>query len=167
MERVGIFYGTTLGNSRRIAHLIQKAFPEGQADVRDILDSNISDIELYDKLIFGTSTWSLGEMQDDWNNFINQLKKISWKNKKVALFGIGDQKAWADSFVNGLGELYYKLPDKSCVVGMTSTDGYQFDISLAVKDGKFVGLVIDNTNQPDLTEPRIKSWVEQLTREFV
>jgi len=167
MERIGIFYGTTLGNSRKIAHLIQKAFPSGTADVRDILNSNITDIELYDNLIFGTSTWSLGDMQDDWENFISQLTKISWIKKKVALFGVGDQKAWPDSFVNGLGALYHKLPDKTCVVGMTSTDGYQFDISLAIKNNQFVGLVIDNNNQPELTLPRIQAWVDQLQKEFI
>lgn len=166
MEKIGIFYGTTLGNSRKIANLIQKAFPQGLADVRDILDSNINDIELYDNLIFGTSTWSLGDMQDDWENFINQLNKISWANKKIALFGVGDQKAWPDSFVNGMGALYHKLPDKSCVVGMTSTDGYEFEISLAVKNNMFVGLAIDNNNQPELTVPRIKEWADQLMKEF-
>ncbi|RMF69726.1 MAG: flavodoxin FldA, partial [Cyanobacteria bacterium J069] len=46
------------------------------------------------------------------------------------------------------------------------TDGYDFNESKAVRDGKFVGLAIDEDNQSDLTTERIQSWVAQLKREF-
>jgi flavodoxin I len=35
-----------------------------------------------------------------------------------------------------------------------------------VKDGKFVGLVLDEDNQSELTDGRIKNWVAQLKQEF-
>ena len=43
-----------------------------------------------------------------------------------------------------------------------STDGYEFDESNAVRKGKFVGLALDADNQSELTESRIKAWVEQI-----
>ena len=51
-------------------------------------------------------------------------------------------------------------------VGYWSTDGYEFTESKAIRDGKLVGLALDEDNQSDLTEERIKTWVAQLKQEF-
>lgn len=51
-------------------------------------------------------------------------------------------------------------------VGQCSTDGYDFEASKAVRNGKFVGLAIDEDNQSDLTDSRIQAWVKQLKSEF-
>ena len=48
------------------------------------------------------------------------------------------------------------------MVGKTSTDGYSFNDSRAVVDGEFVGLVIDENNQSELTDERIKTWIEMV-----
>lgn len=52
-------------------------------------------------------------------------------------------------------------------VGYWSTDGYEFTDSKALRDGKFVGLALDEDNQSELTNERIKAWVFQLQQEFV
>ena len=49
---------------------------------------------------------------------------------------------------------------------MVGTDGYTFDESASVVDGKFVGLAIDEDNESDKTEERINAWVEQLKGEM-
>ena len=54
----------------------------------------------------------------------------------------------------------------STTVGYWSRDGYDFTESKAVRDGKFVGLALDEDNQLNLTGERIKAWVEQLKKEF-
>jgi len=105
-------------------------------------------------------------MQEDWENFAHQLTKIDMKGKKVAFFGIGDQVEWADSFVNGMGMLHHQVAKIADVVGYTSMDGYDFEISLAVKDNQFVGLAIDEVNQADLTDQRVKDWVARLKKDF-
>jgi flavodoxin I len=48
-------------------------------------------------------------------------------------------------------------------VGFWSTEGYEFNESKAVKNGKFVRLALDEDNQSD---QRIKTWVAQLKLEF-
>lgn len=166
MKKTGIFYGSTLGHTRQIAELIRKELGEDQVDLYSIEKAGAEDIEKYDNLIFGTSTWGLGEMQEDWENFAGTFEKINLSDKKIALFGIGDQREWADSFVNGMGMLYHHLPQKENVVGFTSAEGYNFDISLAVKDNQLVGLAVDEVNQPEHTLPRVKAWVEKLKRSF-
>lgn len=166
MNKIGIFYGSTLGHTRRVAEQIQQAFGSENADLFSIEKATIEAISKYDNLIFGTSTWGVGEMQEDWEAFAARLEKADLKGRRVALFGTGDQKEWSDSFVNGMGVLHHRLQHKAQIVGYTSTDGYFFEISLAIKDNRFVGLAIDNVNQADLTRMRISNWVEQLKQEF-
>ena len=48
------------------------------------------------------------------------------------------------------------------VIGEVSTDGYTFDDSDAVVDGKFVGLALDDINEDDKTDGRIDAWIAQL-----
>jgi flavodoxin I len=166
MKKVGIFYGSTLGNTRKIAERIGADFGAENAQVFNIENAAMRDLESFDNLILGTSTWGVGEMQEDWETFARQLHKINLSGKKIALFGVGDQVEWSDSFVNGMGMLHHRLADKATIVGFTSTEGYNFDISLALKDGQFVGLAIDEINQSALTGERISRWVEELKKSF-
>jgi flavodoxin I len=53
------------------------------------------------------------------------------------------------------------------IVGETSTSGYTFEKSKAVINGKFIGLMIDEDNQGQLTDERVKNWVSQIKKEFV
>ncbi len=167
MKKVGIFYGSTLGYTKKIAEKISKAFGKDIAEIHSTEQFNEESLGQYDNFIFGTSTWGLGEMQEDWENITGKLAVMDFASKKIALFGVGDQKTWADSFVNGMGMLYHRIPAKENIVGFTSVDSYDFDISLAVKNDKFVGLAIDEVNQAELTDERIYKWVELLKTAFV
>ena len=51
-------------------------------------------------------------------------------------------------------------------VGQTSTEGYDYEESKAVVDGKFVGLALDEDNQAELTDERVANWVAQLKSAF-
>jgi flavodoxin I len=48
------------------------------------------------------------------------------------------------------------------IVGAWPASGYEFESSRAVVDGAFVGLVIDNLNQPLATDDRISAWLENV-----
>ena len=48
------------------------------------------------------------------------------------------------------------------VIGAVATDGYTFDDSESVVDGKFVGLALDEVNEDDKTEERIDAWLEAI-----
>lgn len=167
MKNIGIFYGSTLGFTKKIAGMIFSQFGEENADLHNIENCKKEDIERYENLVFGTSTWGLGEMQEDWRNFAALLEKIDFTGKKVALFSVGDQKERSDSFVNGMGILYHKIKPFSSITGFTEIDNYDFDISLAVRENQFVGLAIDEKNQPELTKKRITDWVNALKEVFV
>lgn len=167
MKPIGIFYGSTYGMTEKAAEKIKKAFGRSKVDIYNIKNAKVEDMEKYSNLIFGTSAWGIGEMQDDWEYFIDNLSQIDFSKRKLALYGLGDQKEYPESFVDGLGTLYCRLPDKSCVVGLTGTKGYDFYFSLAAKDEKFIGLVLDEHNQKNLTDERVNKWVTQLKKEFI
>jgi flavodoxin I len=48
------------------------------------------------------------------------------------------------------------------VVGYTAIDGYRFKASQAVVDGRFLGLALDQVNQPALTEARVDAWLARI-----
>ena len=92
-------------------------------------------------------------MQDDWYEGINVLKSSDLTGKTVALFGCGDCESYGDTFVGGMGELYDAIKNSGAqLVGAVSTDGYTFDDSAAIVNGKFVGLPLDDVNEDDKNE---------------
>ena len=128
---------------------------------------NFALVKEYDVLVLGTSTWGAGELQDDWYDGVKVLKKADLSHKFVALFGCGDSDSYSDTFCDGIGILYEDLKDTGCTfIGITDTAGYTFDASVAVVNGKFVGLPIDEVNEDSQTDQRIDQWVEGLKKEI-
>ena len=48
------------------------------------------------------------------------------------------------------------------VIGAVPTEGYTFDDSESVVDGKFVGLALDEVNEDNKTDERIDAWVAEI-----
>ncbi|MBN1919481.1 MAG: flavodoxin [Verrucomicrobia bacterium] len=163
MDRIGIFYGSTSGNTRRVAELIRRELEGETVEVHDVGEANEGDLEQYDMLILGAPTWNEGDLQDDWEAFITHLDGIDLSGKTVALFGLGDQKAYPNAFLDALGTLYEHVKRKGAtIVGRWPTHGYTFTRSSAVIDGEFIGLALDEENQPEQTEHRVAKWVKML-----
>ena len=127
------------------------------------LDAVVADFEACDLLVLGTPTYGAGELQADWEEGIDRLGAASLAGKKVALFGLGDQQSYPDTFVDAIGTLYDTVTGLGAeVVGFTDTKGYEFEASTAVRDDRFVGLVLDQDNQAAKSEKRIASWTSQI-----
>ena len=167
MQKIGIFYGSSTGNSEFAAEQIQKEFGADNATIIDVSSAKPNEIDQYSNLIFGCSTLEIGELEYDFEDFMPQIKEANLKDKKIAIFGLGDQESYPDSFVDSIGIIYEAIKNKGCqVVGKVSTQGYDYDESKGEVDGEFLGLPLDEENQGDLTDARIKKWVEKLKEEF-
>ena len=163
MEQLGIFYGSSTGDTERVANIIKDTIGKAKASVHDILESSVEDIKQHSFLIFGIPTWGIGNLQEDWEEFITHLKSVDFKGKKVALFGLGDQESYPDTFADALGILFDELQHTGCcILGTCSVKGYKYVHSKAERNGKFVGLVLDERNQPELTRKRVSSWIQSL-----
>ena len=168
MSKIGLFYGTTTGNTESAAEMIQQEFGgEDMITMHEIGEVEDSDFEKYENIIIGCPTWNIGELQSDWEGYFEELDNIDFSGKKVAYFGTGDQVGYAENFQDAMGILEEKISELGgTTVSYWSTEGYDFTESQAIKDGKFVGLALDEDNQSELSEERVQKWVAQLKSEF-
>jgi flavodoxin I len=167
MSKIGLFYGTQTGKTESIAEMIRDEFGASEIDMHDMSQVDVSDFDGYTKLIIASPTWDIGELQNDWDIFFPELDTMDFKGKTIAYFGTGDQLGYSDNFMDAIGILEAKISARGGkTIGYWSTEGYEHTESKADKNGKFVGLAIDEDNQPELTEERIKTWVAQIKREF-
>ena len=85
----------------------------------------------------------------------------------MAIFGLGNQNSYPDTFEDEMGMLVDAVRSTDAnLVGFTSVDGYDFNQSLAVDNDQFTRLALDETNQSELTDDRTNAWVFQLISEF-
>uniref|UniRef100_UPI00402891A7 flavodoxin domain-containing protein n=1 Tax=Alloprevotella sp. TaxID=1872471 RepID=UPI00402891A7 len=104
-----------------------------------------------------------GEVQDDWYDGLEVIKNADLSGKTVALFACGDSESYPDTFVGGMSEIYNAVKQAGAnVIGAVATDGYTFDDSESVVDGKFVGLALDEVNEDSKTDERIDNWVAEI-----
>ncbi len=138
MDKVHVIYGSTTGMTEAVAAKIANSLGAQVFNV-NAADAAAFDAEL---LVLGSSTWGIGDLQDDWAAKLDEVKG-NFAGKKVAVFGLGDSQGFADSF---------------CVAAET--------IANAAKDAgaTLVGevLKLDDTNEADQTDGKIAAWVETL-----
>ena len=129
-----------------------RLYANAEANAAQVLDRsrgveefiNAGDAAAFDAelLVLGSSTWGVGDLQDDWAAQLDGVK-ANFAGKKVATFGLGDSVGFADSF---------------CVAAET--------LATAAKDAgaTLVGevLKLDDTNEADQTDSKIAAWVETL-----
>ena len=138
MDKVHVIYGSTTGMTEAVAGKIAQALGATAININSA-DAAAFDAEM---LVLGSSTWGVGDLQDDWAAQLDSVK-ANFAGKKVAGFGLGDSQGFADSF---------------CVAADT--------VANAAKEAgaTLVGevLKLDDTNEADQTDAKIATWVETL-----
>jgi flavodoxin I len=116
----------------------------------------------------GVATWFDGELPNFWDEFVPALEDLDLTGKKIALFGLGDQKGYPENFLDGVGIMGEILEEQGAtLVGFTSSEGYEFESSRALRNDQFMGLAIDYENQESMNKERVAAWIDQLKKEFV
>ncbi|MEM1368623.1 MAG: flavodoxin domain-containing protein, partial [Cyanobacteria bacterium P01_H01_bin.15] len=96
-----------------------------------------------------------------------EVDKPDFAGKTIALFGPGDCEGHSKHFVGALGTLYDQFKALGAkIVGSVSTEGYSFAKSTSIRDGRFVGLPLDEVNESEKTDQRIADWLESLKADF-
>lgn len=161
-KAIKVIFGSTTGNTQRAAEAIVAKL--GGSAI-NIASAKADDFNA-DLLILGCSTWGYGELQDDWLDGMPLLEAANLAERKVALFGLGDASGFADTFLDGMGVIAEKVKDAGgVIVGCWSKAGYSHSGSTAEDGENFVGLALDDDNEPGETDGRIDRWCEQLTAE--
>ena len=160
---IGLFFGSTTGTTEELAGKNAERLNGAASDVHNVGETQADAVAPYDVLLLGTSTWGDGELQDDWYDFLDALKKQDLSGKKVGLFGCGDSESYPDTFCDGVGLIYEALASTGCTfVGAYTPWGYSVTDSKISKDGKFVGLAVDECNESSATEERLEQWISAL-----
>ncbi len=97
MKKIIIVYGSTTGNTETLANLISDNITE-DVKVCNVIDVDLEDIRDADLVLFGSSTWGYGDLQEDFNEFIENFSDDLLSGKDVAVFGCGDQDGFAEVF---------------------------------------------------------------------
>jgi flavodoxin I len=159
-----IVYGSTTGSTEAVAQDISTAFPD--AGVIAAGEAGAADLQGCDLLVLGASTWGVGDLQDDMAAFLEQFSGWDVNTPCGAVFGLGDQFTYSDSYVDGMADMAEALKAKNIkVVGAWPAAGYSNSSSRAQDGDSFVGLALDQDNESDKTAERISAWVQKVKAE--
>lgn len=167
MQKTAIVYSYNTKKTGKIAERIKEAWGEEQVEMVNAEELTEEKFLGFEQLILGVPTWFDGELPNYWDEFVPALEDMDLKGKKIALFGLGDQKGYPENFLDGVGIMAEILEEQGAtLVGFTSTEGYEFESSRAQRGDHFAGLAIDYENQGSMNKERVAAWVEQLRKEF-
>jgi len=160
--KTAIIYSHSATKTKQAAKHIKEAFDKPIDDI-DVDGLNPDDLKKYDLLILGAPTWFDGELPNYWDELVPAIEDLDLKKQKVAIFGNGNQVGYPENFGDAVGLLADVFESAGAtLVGYTSTQGYTFESSLAQRDEKFIGLVLDFENQSKLSRERINKWVKSI-----
>lgn len=163
-----LFFGTQTGTTEAVAEQIQKELADLVGECRNIYGVKKEELEDADFLVLGGSTWGDGELTDDFQDSLHILEAANLSGKTVALFALGDQYGYGYNFVSAMKIVYDTV--KKCgareIGSGVSRAGIDFEHSESLQDDAFLGLVLDEVNQPEMTEKRIKEWVSTVRQEL-
>jgi flavodoxin I len=167
MKKTAIIYSFNTKKTGKVASLIRETFNDPSIEMVNAEDITDGIFLSYDQIIMGVPTWFDGELPNYWDEFVPALEDMDLTGKKIALFGLGDQKGYTENFLDGVGIMAEILEAQGAtLVGFTSTEGYEFESSRALRNDQFLGLAIDYENQGSMNKKRVAAWIDQLKQVF-
>lgn len=166
MKKIGVFYASSTGHTKAVAHKIAAALGVDVADVHDVAGTAPSVLGEYELCVVGSPTYASGEMQHAMEDFTDGAAALDLKGHRLAFFGTGDENMTM-SFCSAVGDMAKAMtPTGAEQVGQFNAAGYVFDGSEAeIAPGVYAGLMLDDKNHPELTDGRIAAWTSLLTKQ--
>jgi flavodoxin I len=112
VEKAIIVYGSTMGNTEQLATKVEEILSDDyETTIENVNDVNVEVLKGFDLIVFGSSTWGAGELQDDFYDFYDNLDQVDLSAKRAAVFGPGDT-AYGDMFCQAVDMLEEKLEQR-------------------------------------------------------
>jgi flavodoxin I len=165
--RAILVFGSVTTKTENVASLIKDELGDKLDKCVEVSEITADDLKEYDLLIAGIPTWDVGELEYSWQDFYDKMDGLDFSHLSVAMFGLGDQDAYSDTYQDAMGILYDKFIACGAKgnIGFMPTEGHTFEESKAVRGEHFCGLALDEDNQSHLTEERISEWCEKLVEQ--
>ncbi len=170
-KQVGIFYAPSGGSVHKVARLLKQKLTDFSPDLFVLSEVIPSTMLEYRTVVLvsstlGRNTWEM-EQKDPWASFLPRMQRLQFQGRKVAIVGLGDHVSYPNNFVDGMGILADIVEKQGGrLIGKTETRDYVFNDSRALRDGKFIGLPLDEDYEAGLTEERINRWLKNILPEL-
>jgi flavodoxin short chain len=127
MNKALIIFGTTTGNTESMSEIIEQALVDVgcETEVKNVVDAQVADLTAeHDVLLLGCAAYGEDtiELQDDFDEFYQQLDGTQLNGKKVAVFAPGDSSY--EYFCGSVDMLEEKMEDLG---GELVTSGLKID----------------------------------------
>lgn len=164
--KLQILFASSTGHTEYIAEKINDLVPDSILQNID----NINQVKIFkdcEMLICCIPTWNTGADEErsgtSWDIKIKEIRQIDFSKTLVGIVGLGDSAAFSKYFCDAMEELYsaFKVAGAK-MIGKVSTEDYIFDNSKSVIDGMFCGLPIDEDNESEKTDERLRNWLETI-----
>jgi len=173
MSKTALFYSPEGGNVNRVANKLGEMIGNDKVDIIPVKEVESEDLYKYNKIILVGSTvgadhWNNEIVVNEWTGFFTKIMEISFKEKKVAIVGLGNSVLYPSHFADGMADLNKRIKKQNGeVLGKVDAKDYNFTDSEAVNDdGLFCGLPIDEDNEAELTTERLEKWISILKPDF-
>ena len=146
MSKALIIFGTTTGNTEALSELIQKALDENgmETEIKDVTDASISDLNgEQDLTLLGCPAYGDDEveLQEDFEDFYQNMAGLDLGGKKFAVFAPGDS-----SYEHFCGTVDFLEEEISGLGGKIVADGLKID------------------GDPDEADDEIMAWSAELIK---
>ena len=165
-----VLYATMFGATELVAEQVALALShELGVDVpcRDLAYLDFGVLAKHDLLVLGLSTWNIGQLPSDMELRLPELAALDLHGKLLAFFGTGDAVGYPDTYLDALD-----IVDDALIatgierIGDWPVSGYSFVESRAQRRETFIGLGVDEDNEPELTEERVSAWVRKVLADY-
>ena len=106
-----ILYGSSTGNTEQLAATLRDYLLSAglKAELKEVVEVNSELIKEHDLILLGSSTWGEGDLQEDFEDFYDDMENYSFQDKRFAVFGPGDEDGYPDTFCAAVDLLEEKL----------------------------------------------------------
>jgi len=161
--KTALVYSTHSEHTSGIAKLIKEHLKSKATEV-NVEDTSFDELQKYDLLILGVSTWFDGELPNYWDEYLPGIDDQDFTGKKIAIFGLGNQIKYPENYQDGMGILaeFFKKRGGE-IIGYTDAKTYKFESSAAFENGQFCGLAIDNSFPKAKTTSLVSDWTKLIS----
>ena len=159
IDMTGIFFGSTTGCTEDVANRIAATLGIEASHIYNVGTTDATKVLPFDTILLGSSTWGCGDLQDDWYDFLEAISSLDLSGKRVGIFGCGDSDSYGDTFCGAIAQIYDAMQSTGCtLIGAYEPTDYNVTDSDVCRDGRFVGLAIDEADNDDKNQARITAW---------